>query len=110
LKDGNDNDGKNIYQSDGTEKIWTTNPENLEMLDYINVYSGKTKIKSINELEYIKGKFYVNVRCNCSKSCKWVSRRNYRPLWSQKNGQNTTAEVLNGIAYNPKNWNYFCNR
>jgi glutamine cyclotransferase len=31
------------------------------MLDYINVYSGKTKIKSINELEYIKGKFYVNV-------------------------------------------------
>jgi glutamine cyclotransferase len=30
------------------------------MLDYINVY-GKTKIKSINELEYIKGKFYVNV-------------------------------------------------
>jgi glutamine cyclotransferase len=35
------------------------------------------------------------------------SRRNYRPLWSQKNGQNTTAEVLNGIAYNPKNWNYF---
>jgi glutamine cyclotransferase len=40
-----------IYQSDGTEKIWTTNPENLEMLD---VYSGKTKIKSINELEYIK--------------------------------------------------------
>jgi glutamine cyclotransferase len=55
------NERKNIYQSDGTEKIWTTNPENLEMLDYINVYSGKTKIKSINELEYIKGKFYVNV-------------------------------------------------
>jgi hypothetical protein len=21
------NDGKNIYQSDGTEKIWTTNPK-----------------------------------------------------------------------------------
>jgi hypothetical protein len=38
---------ENIYQSDGTEKIWTTNPENLEMLDYINVY-GKTKIKSMN--------------------------------------------------------------
>jgi glutamine cyclotransferase len=37
------------------------------------------------------------------------SRRNYRPLWFRENGQNTTAEVLNGIAYNPKNWNYFCN-
>jgi glutamine cyclotransferase len=55
------NDGKNIYQSDGTEKIWTTNPENQQMLDYINVYSGKTKIKAINELEYINGKFYANV-------------------------------------------------
>jgi glutamine cyclotransferase len=41
------------------EKIWTTNPENQQML--INVYSGKTKIKAINELEYINGKIYANV-------------------------------------------------
>jgi glutamine cyclotransferase len=34
---------------------------NQQMLDYINVYSGKTKIKAINELEYINGKFYANV-------------------------------------------------
>jgi glutamine cyclotransferase len=56
---GMTNDGKNLPIG-RNRKIWTTNPENLEMLDYINVYSGK-KIKSINELEYIKGKFYVNV-------------------------------------------------
>jgi glutamine cyclotransferase len=31
-------------------------------------------------------------------------------LWPQKNGQNTTAEVLNGIAYNPKTGTIFCNR
>jgi glutamine cyclotransferase len=42
------------------EKIWTTNPENQQMLLYMNV-SGKTKIKAINELEYINGKFYANV-------------------------------------------------
>jgi glutamine cyclotransferase len=31
------------------------------------------------------------------------------PLVSE-NGQNTTAEVLNGIAYNPKTGTIFCNR
>jgi glutamine cyclotransferase len=51
---GMTNDGK--YLPIGrNRKIWTTNPENLEMLDYINVYL--VKLKSINELEYIKGKF-----------------------------------------------------
>jgi hypothetical protein len=37
------NDGKIFTNRTEQEKIWTTNPENLEMLDYINVYSGKTK-------------------------------------------------------------------
>ncbi|MEZ7506595.1 glutaminyl-peptide cyclotransferase [Flavobacterium sp. Arc2] len=103
---GMTNDGKNIYQSDGTEKIWTTNPKDLKMLDYINVYSGKTKIKSINELEYINGKFYVNV---WQKDAIAV----VNPVSGAVEGiidlsglrkmvKNTTAEVLNGIAYNPK--------
>jgi hypothetical protein len=34
---------ENIYQSETEKKIWTTNPENLEMLDYINVYPVKLK-------------------------------------------------------------------
>jgi glutamine cyclotransferase len=57
-----------IFTNRTEQKNLDNKPENLEMLDYINVYSGKTKIKSINELEYIKGKFYVmfGKRCNCS--------------------------------------------
>jgi glutamine cyclotransferase len=50
-----------IFTNRTEQKNLDNKPENLEMLDYINVYSGKTKIKSINELEYIKGKFYVNL-------------------------------------------------
>ncbi|OCB74893.1 glutaminyl-peptide cyclotransferase [Flavobacterium crassostreae] len=115
---GMTNDGKNIYQSDGTEKIWTVNPDNQQMLDYINVYSGNTKIKAINELEYIDGKIYANV---------W--QKDAIAVINPKNGTvesiidlsglrklvtNSAAEVLNGIAYNPKtktifvtgkNWN-----
>jgi len=100
------NDGKNIYQSDGTEKIWTTNPQDLKMLDYINVYSGKTKIKSINELEYINGKFYVNVWQKDAIAVVNPATGAVEGIIDlsglRKMVKNTTAEVLNGIAYNPK--------
>jgi glutamine cyclotransferase len=103
---GMTNDGKNLYQSDGTEKIWTTSPENQQMLDYINVYSGKTKIKAINELEYINGKFYANV---WQKDAIAV----VNPISGAVEGildmsglrkliNVTPDDVLNGIAYNPK--------
>jgi glutamine cyclotransferase len=55
------NDGKHIYQTDKTEKIWKWIPKLKKMIDYINVYSGDSKIKSINELEWIEGKIYTNV-------------------------------------------------
>jgi len=103
---GMTNDGKNIYQSDGTEKIWTTNPQDLKMLDYINVYSGKTKIKSINELEYINGKFYVNVWQKDAIAVVNPATGAVEGIIDlsglRKMVKNTTAEVLNGIAYNPK--------
>jgi glutamine cyclotransferase len=34
-------------------------PTTLKEVDYLNVYSFETKIKSINELEWIDGKFTV---------------------------------------------------
>jgi glutamine cyclotransferase len=48
-------------------------------------------------------------RCNCSsKPCKWAVEGIIDLSGLRKMVKNTT--VLNGIAYNPKNWNYFCNR
>ena len=103
---GMTNDGKVIYQSDGTEKIWTMNPVNQKMIDYVNVYSGSSKIKSVNELEYIDGKIYCNI---------W--QKDAIAIVNPENGKvegiinlaglrkfikYSEAEVLNGIAYNPK--------
>jgi glutamine cyclotransferase len=100
------NDGKYIYQTDKTEKIWKMDPTTQKMIDYINVYSGSSKIKSINELEWINGKIYTNV---------W--QKDAIAVVNPENGavegildlsglrklvKNNTAEVLNGIAYNPK--------
>ncbi|MBC7439649.1 MAG: glutaminyl-peptide cyclotransferase, partial [Flavobacterium sp.] len=48
---GMTNDGTFIYQTDKTEKIWKMDPKTQKMIDYINVYSGSSKIKAINELE-----------------------------------------------------------
>jgi glutamine cyclotransferase len=36
------NDGKNLYQSDGTE-IWIMDPTTLKEVDYLNVYSLKLR-------------------------------------------------------------------
>jgi glutamine cyclotransferase len=103
---GMTNDGKNIYHSDGTEKIWTMNPETQKLVDFINVYTNDSKIKSINELEWINEKIYGNI---------W--QKDAIAIINPKTGAveavldlsalrakvtSKEAEVLNGIAYNKK--------
>src|SRR5699024_7981268 len=48
------NDGKNIYKSDGTEKIWTLNPNTLAEIDYIEIFTNTSRIRSVNELEWVE--------------------------------------------------------
>lgn len=114
---GMTNDSKFIYQSDGTEKIWKMNPENQKMLDFINVYTNTSKIKSINELEWIDGKIYANV---WQKDAIMIvdpisgAVESVIDLSSLRTKVKATEEdTLNGIAYNPatktifvtgKNW------
>jgi glutamine cyclotransferase len=112
------NDGKTLYKSDGTEKIWTLNPETLEEEDYIQIYNNSSRINSVNELEWIDGKIYAN-----------IYQRNGIAIINPTNGaveavvncnslrkkvtQHGKLDVLNGIAFNPdtktifvtgKNW------
>ena len=112
------NDGNTLYKSDGTEKIWTLNPDTLEEDDYIQIYNNSSRIKSVNELEWIDGKIYAN-----------IYQRNGIAIINPTNGaveavvncnslrkkvtQHAKLDVLNGIAYNPdtntifvtgKNW------
>ncbi len=102
---GMTHDDKYIYHSDGTEKIWKMDPATQKLIDYINVYSGTSKIKAINELELIDGKFYANVWQKDAIAVvnpesgaveKILNLSDLRKSLKAKN-----AEVLNGIAYNP---------
>lgn len=103
---GMTNDGKNIYQSDGTEKIWTMDPETQKMTNYINVYTNSSKIKSINELEWIDGKIYGNIWQKDAIAVINPATGAVEGVLNladlRKQVKNATAEVLNGIAYNPK--------
>lgn len=103
---GMTNDGKYIYQTDKTEKIWKMDPDTQKMVDYVNVYSGDSKIPSINELEWINGKIYCNV---WQKDAIAIVNPNTGAVEEildmsglRKLIQHPRAEVLNGIAYNPK--------
>ncbi|MEO5777570.1 MAG: glutaminyl-peptide cyclotransferase [Flavobacterium sp.] len=103
---GMTNDGKNIYQSDGTEKIWTMDPENQKLTDFINVYTNDSKIKSVNELEWINGKIYGNI---WTKDAIAVINPQTGAVEAvldltalKAKIKNPKADVLNGIAYNKK--------
>lgn len=112
------NDGKYLYQSDGTEKIWKMDPESQKLIDHVNVYTNDSKIKSVNEIEWINGKIYGNI---WQKDAIAVINPQTGAVEAvldltalRAKVTNKEAEVLNGIAFRKttntifvtgKNWN-----
>ncbi|WP_432411396.1 glutaminyl-peptide cyclotransferase [Rasiella sp. SM2506] len=98
------NDGENIYKSDGTEKIWTLDKETLAEQKFIEVYTNKSKIDTINELEWVDNKIYANIYRKDAiaivnpKSGAVEAVINLKGL-KEKVTQTAELDVLNGIAY-----------
>lgn len=95
----------NIYKSDGTDKIWTLNPNTLAEKDYIEIFTNTSKINSVNELEWVEGKIYANVYQQGSVAI--IDPRNGAVEGvidltdlKDKVTQHPKLDVLNGIAYN----------
>lgn len=99
------NDGTKIYKSDGTEKIWTLNANNLSEEDYIEIYTSQRVIDNVNELEWVDGKIYANIYQKDAiaivnpNSGAVEGIINMKGLQDQVT-QHTMLDVLNGIAYN----------
>lgn len=100
------NDGQNLYMTEGSEKIYILNPETLEEIDYINVYTQHAKIEALNELEWINGKIWANIYgrdaiaiINLKGEVEGII--NLGDLRNQVT-QHPDIDVLNGIAYNSK--------
>lgn len=54
-------DGKNLIMSDGSAQLYFIEPEYFTQKDKIEVFDHKGIVRSLNELEYIKGKVFANV-------------------------------------------------
>ncbi len=113
-------DGKSIYKSDGTQRIWRLNADTLNEEGFIEIYTNSSRIKSVNELEWVNGKIYANIYLRDAIAIvdpKNGAVEGVIDLTSLKNKvsvSNPKDEVLNGIAYNGeentlyvtgKNWN-----
>ncbi|WP_299128009.1 glutaminyl-peptide cyclotransferase [uncultured Winogradskyella sp.] len=101
------NDGNTLYKSDGTEKIWYINPENLTETKHIEVYTEKGKIPQLNELEWVNGKIYANIYQRNGvvivnpKTGGVYGVIDFKPLRKLVT-QHDKLDVLNGIAYHPE--------
>jgi len=106
------NDGKMIYKSDGTEKIWLLDPETLTEVSYIETVTNKSIFNKANELEYVDGKIYANVWQKESmmiidaESGAIVGVINMAGL-KNKVKKHDNLDVLNGVAYNPTRGTFF---
>ncbi|TZF85912.1 glutaminyl-peptide cyclotransferase (plasmid) [Pedobacter sp. BS3] len=54
-------DGKQIYKSDGSNRIYILDKDSCKEIGNIEVFDNKGEVTQLNELEYIDGKIYANV-------------------------------------------------
>ncbi len=106
------NDGRRIYKSDGTEKIWLLNPETMAEEGYIETVTDKSIFNKANELEYVDGKIYANV---WQKESMMIIDATSGAIEGVINfgGLKTRVkshpklDVLNGVAYHPERKTFF---
>lgn len=100
------NDGKVLYKSDGTDKIWMLDPTTLNEKGYLQTVTNKSVFNKANELEYIDGKIYANVWQKESlmiidaESGAIEGVVNFGGLKEQVT-KHPKLDVLNGVAWHP---------
>ena len=101
-------DGKRIMMSDGTAEIRFWDPETLQETGRITVSSHGEPVRSVNELEWIKGEIYANIWMTdriaridpaSGNVVGWIDLSGLLPAADRIEGQ---TDVLNGIAYDVK--------
>jgi glutamine cyclotransferase len=97
-------DGSKLYMDDSTNRIWFINKDKWQAIGYIDVYTDKAPVDSINELEYIDGKIYANhyqtneILVIDPKTGAVQQRIDLTKLYPEAQ-RAPNADVLNGIAY-----------
>jgi glutamine cyclotransferase len=98
-------DGKVLFMSDGSERIYIRNPKNFDIIKTIEVYTNEYAIPRLNELEFVNGLIYANIWTSNEiavidpLSGKVLALIDATNLVNEGKGN---GEVLNGIAYHAK--------
>ena len=100
-------DSREIFMSDGTSEIRVLDPDTLAEKRRFTVHDGDTRIKELNELEFVEGELFANVwqtdriariSPQSGKVVGWVNLKGLlSPIYRLEPGA-----VLNGIAYDSK--------
>jgi len=97
-------DNRYLIASDGSSTLYFLDPETFQETRRITVYSGASKVESLNELEYAKGRIYANIYKSDSIAIinpesgfveGWVDLSELR----KKQGIAHKEAILNGIMY-----------
>lgn len=100
-------DGKRLIMSDGSDTLFFWDPETFKETGRLRVFDRIQPVANLNELEFIRGEIWANVwqteriaRISpvTGKVTSWVDLGGLL----QSAGATGQADVLNGIAYDPK--------
>jgi glutaminyl-peptide cyclotransferase len=99
-------DGREIFMSDGTPEIRVLDPDTLAEKRRFTVRDGNTRVKELNELEFVDGEIFSNVwqtdriariSPQNGEVVGWIDLKGLlSPVYQLESGA-----VLNGIAYDP---------
>ena len=108
------NDGKYLYKSDGSNRIWKLDPRTGTELSHIEVMTHRSALSKLNELEWVDGKIYANTYqfekevglIIDPQTGKVDAVIDFSGL-KNKVEQHPQLNVLNGIAYHPLRKTFF---
>jgi glutamine cyclotransferase len=99
-------DGKHLIMSDGSDTLTFRDPDTFAVVKRLQVKAGGAPVRNLNELEYVEGEIYANVwqtdliariSPRTGEVVGWIDLSG---LLSEREARD--ADVLNGIAYDPK--------
>ena len=105
------NDGQRLYKSDGTEKIWILDPEELAEQSFIQTVTNRTIATQLNELEWVSGRLYANTYQKDGVAIinpengaveGVINFQGLREELGNVEELDPVNDVLNGIAYDPQ--------
>ncbi len=104
--------GKSLYMSNGSDYIYTLNPNDFSKSDYIRAATNTAMVDQINEMEWVKGKIYANffmedIIGRIDSKTGTVEALVDLSKLRESVTQHVDLDVLNGIAYNRKSNTFF---